>query len=768
MRIIGLFLSVALAVSHAQSSLLLLETPLLTADQTGNATAALTVRNTDPKNAVPLRLSLSDFQRPGPDGEKHDLGTTSTLAPLTEKDKPFLEGSTPLPVNGAASFKLTVTRLLEAGQSEAVLKNDGQDIPTRSDHKRSILKALTIPAAPYNIQVVSATLDSPEIHFAGAPLYWCGPKAPIGLKNSDPYHYLVTWKLNVRGELLSAGQKYLHLPANSTTYIDLSSRAPWAYWLTAGTLKDEVIKGDLILEPVIGTAAVHQPLPPRVLPVTFRLSYWSPFWQQLFNVVFLFLLLAAGGVASIWVHYGMPNTTDGLALRKRLRGLEAQVRGLDPAVESRWRALLESRAKSLLRELDTTWWIFPSFRTTLGKLAEDAGKFQECVTVAYEVSLVLQQVPRANQALPGGIPPTIHRWIERKCASALRPMETDFTTPEEIERMKSDLKAAQDYLNLTLTGAPIPDLDKEIQQRESRLKPLLAPLLLAYPSFAGLLNQVSTSVTAGTPPIPADYVVRDTSSLKAHLLGELLQLQNQAPVAVAATAGGGSQPAASSASTRLATHTPRLLSFLGSNTYDSLRLAQLFLDEMRQDIYAAGVLEDELRKQPPALTIRIEPAKVMAGQSVQMALRFNRDILNEAVARQEWKCTWDFSDGPATEAGWEVHHGFSKAGDFPLKVSITGVDGTPLTSTPLTRGLSVIAEAGAQKKGVARAWMEPETKLEASRLALVLALAVVGLMATARQQAQSLSFLEAVGAVIALGFAADTLKNLVTQRPSGS
>jgi hypothetical protein len=197
-------------------------------------------------------------------------------------------------------------------------------------------------------------------------------------------------------------------------------------------------------------------------------------------------------------------------------------------------------------------------------------------------------------------------------------------------------------------------------------------------------------------------------------------------------------------------------------------LAQLFLDEMRQDIYAGGVLEDELRKQPPALTIRIEPAKVMAGQSVQMALRFNRDILNESVARQEWKCTWDFSDGPATEAGWEVHHGFSKAGDFPLKVSITGVDGTPLTSTPLTRGLSVIAEAGAQKKGVARAWMEPETKLEASRLALVLALAVVGLMATARQQAQSLSFLEAVGAVIALGFAADTLKNLVTQRPSGS
>lgn len=750
MRIIGLFFSAALAVANAQSSLLLLETPLLTADQAGNATATLTIRNTDPKNAVPLRLNLSDFQRPGPDGKDHDLGTTSTLAPLTEKDKPFLEGSAPLPGNGAVSFKLTVSRLLEAGQSEAVLKNDGRDIPTRSSDKRSILKALTIPAA-YNIQIVSATPDSPEIHF--------GPKAIVGLKNSDPYHYLFTWKFHVRGELLSDSRKQVHLPANSTTYLDVSSPAPWAYWLTAGTLKDEAIKGDLILEPVIGSAALHQPLPAKVLPVTFRLSYWSPFWQQLFNLVVLFLLLAVGGVASIWVHYGMPNTTRALALKKRLNGLQAQVQGLDPAVDSRWRVLLESRVKSLLGELDSAFWVFPSFGTLLDTLTKNADEFQEWVTVAYGVSLVLEQVPRATQALPGGIPPTIHRWIERKSAGALRPMETGFTTPEEIEGMKSDLKAAQNYLNLTLTGAPIPDLDKEIQQRETRLKPLLAALPTAYPSFAGLLNQVTASVTAGTPPTPADYVARDTSSLKAHLLGELLQLQNQAPAAVAA---------ASSASTRLTAQTPRFLSFLGSNTYDSLRLAQLFLDEMRQDIYAGGVLEEELRKQPPALTIRIEPAEVTVGKPVQMALRFNRDILNEAVARQEWKCSWDFSDGPATEVGWEVYHSFSKAGVFPVKVSIIGLDGVALTATPLTRDLTVIAEAGTQKTRAARVWMAPETKLEASRLALVLTLAVVGLMATARQQAQSLSFLEAVGAVIALGFAADTLKNLVTQRPSGS
>jgi hypothetical protein len=59
--------------------------------------------------------------------------------------------------------------------------------------------------------------------------------------------------------------------------------------------------------------------------------------------------------------------------------------------------------------------------------------------------------------------------------------------------------------------------------------------------------------------------------------------------------------------------------------------------------------------------------------------------------------------------------------------------------------------------------------LEASRLALILAIAVFGLLAVAQQQAQNLSWLQAVGAVFALGFGADTVKNLVTQKaPPGS
>jgi hypothetical protein len=58
-----------------------------------------------------------------------------------------------------------------------------------------------------------------------------------------------------------------------------------------------------------------------------------------------------------------------------------------------------------------------------------------------------------------------------------------------------------------------------------------------------------------------------------------------------------------------------------------------------------------------------------------------------------------------------------------------------------------------------------ENRLEFGRLLFALAITVFALLATARQQIQSMTFLEASGAAIALGFGADTVKNLLTQKP---
>ncbi len=90
----------------------------------------------------------------------------------------------------------------------------------------------------------------------------------------------------------------------------------------------------------------------------------------------------------------------------------------------------------------------------------------------------------------------------------------------------------------------------------------------------------------------------------------------------------------------------------------------------------------------------------------------------------------------------------------------------------LADNLSVQAPQGTPAGRSRRLWRftqpAPETWLELGRTAIVLALPMLGLMVTARQQVESLSFLGAVGAIVALAFRVDTARNLALQHLSGS
>lgn len=746
-------LSVSSALA-AEKSLVLLEAPLLSVDQNGNASATITLRN-DTGAAIPqLRLNLSDFTHKRPDGKYYPLGTTRMLATVNDKEQQILNGTAPLAAGATFSVRVTVTKLWEAGQSEAMLKDGDTNIPVLGGQRQSFLKAIRIPAA-YNVQMISPTPDAPEVHFVGS-------RALVGLKNSDLFTYRFAWKLRLNGRLFDGGGKFIDLPAGGTKYIYLERPAPNADFpkaglITAGTLKDEIVKGNLILDPVFEGDALTQPLPLKDLPVTFRLSFWSDNLQQFFNGVCIFLLLAVGGVFSVWVHCGMPNTTRALALRRRVRDLEASIGGLGAPIDSRWRVLLESHLPAIRRDLFSTPWIFPSFAATLDALTKKVDMVQQWVEVAYGASIALHQAGQVSQQ----IPPTVLRWIQERCAHALTPIESGLTTPEEIEAMKADLNTARNYLMVAVARTQNTDLDKEISDREARLQPALAALAAAHPQFAGLVNQVTAAIS--TPLSPVNYVDRDSHSLKADLLRAFDQRMNQ-------LAGAPAGSPAAAALARLQARGPTFMTYLVADTHESLRTALLIANEMYQDIYPVDALTSQVTLVPPALTITTDPAAVDAQSPVRLALRFNRQILNEAVARQEWTCTWDFGDNTPNERGWEVFHSYESPGIRQVQVTIRDLDANPVIPTPITGAITV--GVGQDQAWTGRAWSfvrpEPETRLELVRLIIVLVLAVLGLMTTARQQAQNLSFLEAVGTVIVLGFATDTLKNLILQRSAGN
>ena len=113
----------------AEKSLVLVDPPFLTVDQNGNASAIIMLRN-DTGTPIPqLRLNLSDFMHKRPDGKSYPLGTIRTLAAVNDGEKPIFDGKEPLPANAKLSVRVTVTKLWEAGQSEAILKNGDTPIP---------------------------------------------------------------------------------------------------------------------------------------------------------------------------------------------------------------------------------------------------------------------------------------------------------------------------------------------------------------------------------------------------------------------------------------------------------------------------------------------------------------------------------------------------------------------------------------------------------------------------------------------------------------
>ncbi|HYR41566.1 MAG TPA: hypothetical protein VER98_00965 [Terriglobia bacterium] len=758
--------------------LTLIKPALLHADENGTASGLLTVHG-DGKTAA--RLSLSEFRYRRADGNTYRSATTYKFNPLKTEDQQILDGAAPFPES--LTFGVTVSNISEAGFGTAVLTRAGNVIPFIGEADGCIA-VLRVPAT-YNIQIQSETPNHPEVIVS--PSHSAG----VRLVNSDPVTHRFEWQLRVNEGKLQSQSSVIHhsdkidcnpnpskapniieVPANGSALIDMSSALDKPSGIrplvTSGSLKDSIETAELMLTPVFDYNGIR-PQAAKILPLWIRFRYWNDGWQEASNLLSLIVLLAIGGITSIWLHAGMPNTTRALALKNRLRATEDRVQGLGDSIDSRWRVLLAARVEMLNNRLFGTLWIFPSFAPVLDQLTSDLETFEAWVDCAYRVGLVLQEL---RDQLSQGVPPTTTAAIETHCRAALEPMETGFTTAEEIVGMRAACAAAVGLMEAVVNEKPIPELEATIKERENRLRTDKDVLTKCFGDCASLVEQVT--VDPAPPLTPDNYLDRDAASLKLELLNSFRMLSTRITFAAAAAAGAGASVTGPScpAMIRLHKYSSRFMNYLRPEGTESLQRAEMFLREMKEDIYTDDLLE-EAEKTPPALDFVTVPDEIHAGAPILFRPAFKRGILNGAAARREWTCEWDFGDGSRRENGWAVFHYFRNPGDYSVVPTLYSViTGSPIAKLP-PQQIRVCNGSGKPEQRVrwfirlfprAWSWLSPETKLEASRLMLVLATAVIGLIAVAQQRIESLSFLQAVGAVCALGFGADTLKNLVSHR----
>ena len=733
--------------SHAQIKLVGLNPHAIPVDKNGAGSASITLQNQGPA-AAPLRLSITDFVHLENGRAMYPLNSLPVLTPSTDADKQKVNNHQ-LAANETVDFKLAVTQLWDAGESVAELQNSGVKIDN--------LRAVRIPAS-YNVQ-----LDPSSASVLLAP----DSAALVTIVNADPMDYRFSWELLTRGKISrDPDRPAVTVPANGSALINLSRAAPRVSWVAAGTLKDDVADSTLVLHPAIEAQDGIPPQAPKMLPFKLRLSFWSAVPQEVSEFFWTMLLLLAGALASMAARYFIPNAVGALKLRRQLDQLDGKVAGMSDNVSSKWQVLLAHNLETCRAGLHDFPWAFPAFATRLADLQVQTDMFSQWVNTAYGVGSALDQVSPLLQN--GRMPPTVLDLVEQSCQAALQPIESGMTNADELQGMKTAFKTAQDLIAAVRTSVPIPTLDGKIQEREKRLQAagVMDALFARFPEFAGLLTQVAANLGAALSA--AVYVDRDMLSQKAEMLMEYLSLEQRIGAGALAAQVGGPPVPLNATLTRLRAGLQRLEIYIAPDSDQSLQKARLFLTEMRQDFYTTP-LTQAVNSAQPSLGIHVDPSPIKTGVPIHFSLRFLRDELNDIAAVQEWTCHWNFDDDSHEESGWDTYHRFENAGNRNVSVSIVDLQGNAVTAQPIGHTYAVTAPAVVRRGW--RGWLRrlrltPEAKVEAAQLLIVLAVALFGVFASARTKIETLGPFSAAATLVGLGFGADTLKNLITQKPS--
>jgi hypothetical protein len=194
---------------------------------------------------------------------------------------------------------------------------------------------------------------------------------------------------------------------------------------------------------------------------------------------------------------------------------------------------------------------------------------------------------------------------------------------------------------------------------------------------------------------------------------------------------------------------------LQTDTIAGLRKAKLLLQQIKERIFVEDLLE---AIKDPSTKIIIEPSP-MEDRLAKFSVRFRRKELNSAAAQDEIPCEWDFGHNDLTEIGWEAYHYFPRGGKPEYTVRATFL---PPNAKPGDEPLFISTTAKIEKEP--RKVIGDRNLAEGLRLGIVLVIALVGLLAGAREQLTKLDLVPAAVAVFLLGFGADTIKNLISPK----
>jgi len=551
-------------------------------------------------------------------------------------------------------------------------------------------------------------------------------------------------------------------------------------------------------------------LPEKEIPFTAHLAYYSPNTQLILSTIVITMVLLVGGVFSLIVRNWVPNQLRKQDLKERLAKLSVKTSALSSRLDSNLRVLVRVEPKRLTDLLNSRIIISPDMATVFTQCEKGIKSLERRVSILETVDSTYERLDALWASWP---PPSLIDKVEQllfKASQLLRstdPSEFDFEAAKasvaeaalSCERIHANDDKFAEYLNSKITSLKsslAPEGTIGSTQTCERIKRLLPGLFRILEDGQDPQNP--------TPIASDDYSRLDMTALALAMIRDYVQLyENSSNL---------------QKDLRLDEYENKFIKHLSLQSREQLAKAQSLLRQMREGIFTSDI-EEAIRNRE--IAIEMDPPVAREQHPVRFSARFNRIDLNDSAARESFECIWDFGsarvhidkgrfwnrskpmgadDGALALATSNSMKDDKPPADDPNRdVESSSPDNYPVESEDrfIERGWSVCHYFVLNTTHHVTVWFEDQTgkticennsKLELKRpvlpaidpsaqskdrlktemvsLAIVLVVALLGLITGAREQVLKLDIVPGLVTVFLLGFSADAIKNLLTQRSS--
>jgi hypothetical protein len=612
--------------------------------------------------------------------------------------------------------------------------------------------------APLNISISNVEGANPELVLTE------GEDAVLTLKNNDFAAYPLDWDFQIGGKSLQSGE--LQLGPHGSSRIELTPTDDLYTWKDA--VRPSSRPGALLLSLHGPPEVARDLLPDRTLQVNLLMRKLSPTWTSFWSHMFVMVVLLVGGLLSLIGNSVLPNILRKISLRRQVVALGERISSVSTRVDTQLTALLRLERKRLELLLKKAWAFSLSSVETLDEVSAGVDRLGKRLKVAER----LDEMRRRLEDVASNAPPSVTDDIDSKLQFAASELELFTVTEEEVN-------AANGYMDKASAGLELLGNTEALSRmiagnfRDLKVRQKFLPysyyndLKAALPGLFEMLNQPFDDFR-NIPRQMLFAIDYGVAALQLAFDYAVMRESVAASVGSAPIPGQASGLAARSARDRLIAHQKELVDLLGTLSWTALRELRSLVQEMRENIYESDVLAEIATKAQAEIVL--DPKTARPFEPVHFSIRFNDPRFNDAAAMRGLTSKWEFP-GHTLEQNWKIYHFFQgneanrEEGPYvPVSVRVEGrkpagaaTDGKE-ASRPLRSNLSVMVELRrGERSSYSRAFAE------AVRFLIAFGVALAALLAGALQELEKLDFLPAVIAILALGFAADSVKNLLSQ-----